>query len=189
TMNATSVRGYPHISTDCRSSSSTHSTGTCELRSGATRSRSSGSYPWAMAAAKRARSLVCGSRLSCFAVIMSRSERRVAIEIPHQGCEKARTGCRATRAQYSAQRRATPAVHARHAFVTFRPMFPKTRVCVCAALIFIGAAATATAQASLFLPRDDARLPLLEHLIARGDVEDPSPMIRPFRFRDAVRVL
>jgi hypothetical protein len=68
-------------------------------------------------------------------------------------------------------------------------MFPKTRVCVCAALIFLGAAATAAAQASPYLPVDDVRLPLLEHLIARGDVEDPSPMIRPFRIGDAVRVL
>ncbi|MFN2569018.1 MAG: hypothetical protein ABR564_05385, partial [Candidatus Dormibacteria bacterium] len=33
------------------------------------------------------------------------------------------------------------------------------------------------------------RLPLLEHRIARGEVEDPSPMIRPFRRSDAVRVL
>jgi len=33
------------------------------------------------------------------------------------------------------------------------------------------------AQASPYLPLDDPRLPLLEHLIARGDVEDPSPII------------
>ena len=31
------------------------------------------------------------------------------------------------------------------------------------------------AQASPYLPLDDPRLPLLEHLIARGDIEDPSP--------------
>ncbi len=30
---------------------------------------------------------------------------------------------------------------------------------------------------------------MLEHLIARGEVEDPSPLIRPFRRSDAVRVL
>lgn len=45
------------------------------------------------------------------------------------------------------------------------------------------------AQASPYIPLDDPRLPLLEHLIARGDVADPSPMVRPFRRADAVRVL
>jgi hypothetical protein len=45
------------------------------------------------------------------------------------------------------------------------------------------------AQASPYIALDDPRLPLLEHLIARGDVEDPSPMVRPFRKSDAVRVL
>jgi hypothetical protein len=45
------------------------------------------------------------------------------------------------------------------------------------------------AQASPYLPLDDPRLPLLEHLIARGDVDDPSPTIRPFRRSDAERVL
>lgn len=46
-----------------------------------------------------------------------------------------------------------------------------------------------TAQASPFLSLDDTRYPLLEHLIARGDIDDPSPMIRPFRRTDALRVL
>jgi hypothetical protein len=45
------------------------------------------------------------------------------------------------------------------------------------------------AQASPYLPLDDPRLPLLEHLIARGDIEDPSPMVRPVRRADALRVL
>ena len=45
------------------------------------------------------------------------------------------------------------------------------------------------AQASPYIRLDDPRLPLLEHLIARGEVEDPSPMLRPLRRRDAVRVL
>ncbi|MEP6688300.1 MAG: hypothetical protein ABJC36_08115 [Gemmatimonadales bacterium] len=45
------------------------------------------------------------------------------------------------------------------------------------------------AQASPYLPLDDPRLPLLEHLIARGDIEDPSPMVRPFRRAEALRVL
>src|SRR3954463_7729559 len=45
------------------------------------------------------------------------------------------------------------------------------------------------AQASPYIPLDDPRLPLLEHLIARGELDDPSPMIRPFRRADAVRML
>ncbi|HLS48151.1 MAG TPA: hypothetical protein VK012_06500 [Gemmatimonadales bacterium] len=45
------------------------------------------------------------------------------------------------------------------------------------------------AQASPYIPLDDPSLPLLEHLIARGDIDDPSPMIRPFRRADAARVL
>jgi hypothetical protein len=49
--------------------------------------------------------------------------------------------------------------------------------------------ARAYAQASPYIPLDDPRLPLLEHLIARGDVDDPSPMMRPFRRSDAVRAL
>lgn len=55
--------------------------------------------------------------------------------------------------------------------------------------LFVFAAAPLAAQASPYLPLDDPRLPLLEHLIARGDVEDPSPMVRPFRVADALRVL
>jgi hypothetical protein len=45
------------------------------------------------------------------------------------------------------------------------------------------------AQASPYLTLDDPRLPLLELLIDRGDIDDPSPMVRPFRRSDAVRVL
>jgi hypothetical protein len=45
------------------------------------------------------------------------------------------------------------------------------------------------AQASPYLPLDDPRLPLIEHLIARGDIADPSPMVRPFRRADARAVL
>jgi hypothetical protein len=52
-----------------------------------------------------------------------------------------------------------------------------------------GVAARLSAQASPYIRLDDSRLPLLEHLIARGDVEDPSPMVRPFRRSDAARVL
>ncbi|HWA59176.1 MAG TPA: hypothetical protein VG692_18125 [Gemmatimonadales bacterium] len=46
-----------------------------------------------------------------------------------------------------------------------------------------------TAQASAYVPLDHPLLPLLEHLIVRGDVEDPSPAVRPFRQSDALLVL
>ncbi len=45
------------------------------------------------------------------------------------------------------------------------------------------------AQASPYIPLDDPRLPLIEHLIARGDIADPSPMVRPFRRSDVVRAI
>ncbi|HEY7479798.1 MAG TPA: hypothetical protein VH680_04725 [Gemmatimonadales bacterium] len=59
------------------------------------------------------------------------------------------------------------------------------------AVVILGALAPVpgAAQSSPYLPLDDPRLPLLEHLIARGDVADPSPMVRPFRRGDALRVL
>ncbi len=57
------------------------------------------------------------------------------------------------------------------------------------ALASVFAPVRARAQASQYIPLDDPRLPLLEHLIARGAVEDPSPMVRPFRRADARRVL
>jgi hypothetical protein len=63
------------------------------------------------------------------------------------------------------------------------------RAMTAAGLLAAAGATTASAQASFYLPLDDPRLPLLEHLIARGDVEDPTPMVRPFRLADAVRVL
>ncbi len=47
----------------------------------------------------------------------------------------------------------------------------------------------AAAQTSPYIPMDDQRLPLLEYLITRGDIEDPSPQVRPFRQIDAVRAL
>ena len=47
----------------------------------------------------------------------------------------------------------------------------------------------ARGQGSPYIPLDDPHLPLLEHLITRGEVEDPSPMVRPFRRADAERVL
>ena len=46
-----------------------------------------------------------------------------------------------------------------------------------------------SAQASAYVPLDDPALPLIEHLITRGDIDDPSPMVRPFRRADVLRVL
>lgn len=60
---------------------------------------------------------------------------------------------------------------------------------IAAALLGALAPARALSQSSPYLPLDDPRLPLLEHLIARGDITDPSPMVRPFRRADALRVL
>ncbi|HEU5039977.1 MAG TPA: hypothetical protein VFT84_04090, partial [Gemmatimonadales bacterium] len=72
----------------------------------------------------------------------------------------------------------------------YGPMPPTFRALLAAAVL-LGALAPvrARAQASPYLPLDDPRLPLLEHLIARGDVPDPSPSVRPFRRADAIRVL
>ena len=66
---------------------------------------------------------------------------------------------------------------------------PISALLVATALAGVLAPAPARAQASPYIPLDDPRLPLLEHLIARGEVEDPSPMIRPFRRADAAYVL
>ncbi len=71
------------------------------------------------------------------------------------------------------------------------------RPAAAAALMLIAAApARVTAQErdatrppSPFVSLDDPELPLFEHLVARGDVDDPSPFVRPFRRSDAVRVL
>ncbi|HET9725908.1 MAG TPA: hypothetical protein VFP28_03265 [Gemmatimonadales bacterium] len=66
-----------------------------------------------------------------------------------------------------------------------------TRTTLVAAVALAGVLAPRRghAQASPYLTLDDPRLPLLELLIERGDIEDPSPMVRPFRRADAVRVL
>lgn len=45
------------------------------------------------------------------------------------------------------------------------------------------------AQASPYVPLDDPRLPLFEHLVATGVVGDPTPMVRPFRRADALAEL
>ena len=61
--------------------------------------------------------------------------------------------------------------------------------------LFLALAGTAllsarvAAQASPNVPLDDPRLPLVEHLIARGTIPDPSPMIRPFRRIDVIQSL
>jgi hypothetical protein len=62
-------------------------------------------------------------------------------------------------------------------------------VLLATALAGVAAPARLCAQASPYIRLDDPRLPLLEHLIARGELEDPSPMMRPFRRADAARVL
>ncbi len=45
------------------------------------------------------------------------------------------------------------------------------------------------AQASRYIPLDDPRLPAFEHLVALGDLDDPSPHVRPFRRADALRAI
>ncbi len=50
-------------------------------------------------------------------------------------------------------------------------------------------AAPLAAQGSPYLPLDHPLLPLAEYLIARGDLTDPSPMIRPFRRADLIRAI
>jgi Capsule assembly protein Wzi len=57
------------------------------------------------------------------------------------------------------------------------------------ALLLVALPVRLAAQASPYIALDDPRLPALEHLIAAGDVDDPSPQVRPFRRADAVRVL
>src|SRR6476469_1829494 len=66
-----------------------------------------------------------------------------------------------------------------------------SRTAIFAAVVLAGVLAPrrGQAQASPYLPLDDPRLPLIEHLIERGDIDDPSPMSRPFRRADARRVL
>jgi hypothetical protein len=66
---------------------------------------------------------------------------------------------------------------------------PMRPLLLAAALAGALAPARAGAQGSPYIPLDDSRLPLLEHLITRGVVEDPSPLIRPFRRGDAELVL
>lgn len=55
--------------------------------------------------------------------------------------------------------------------------------------LLLAAPSAVRAQVSGYLPLDDARLPLVEHLIATGAIADPSPFVRPFRRVDLLRVL
>jgi len=45
------------------------------------------------------------------------------------------------------------------------------------------------AQASAYIPVDDPRMVMIELLIARGEIRDPSPMLRPIRIADLRAVL
>jgi Capsule assembly protein Wzi len=56
-------------------------------------------------------------------------------------------------------------------------------------LLYAGFTPSVCAQASAYIPLDDPRLPAFEHLVAMGDVPDPSPFVRPFRRADALRML
>jgi hypothetical protein len=82
-------------------------------------------------------------------------------------------------------------VGARRVILIFYGPMPPTIRAFAAAVVLAGGLAPpcVRAQASPYLPLDDPRLPLLEHLITRGDIEDPSPMVRPFRRADAARAL
>ena len=60
---------------------------------------------------------------------------------------------------------------------------------ISAVVLALAAAVPLAAQGSPYIPLDDPSLPLLEHLIARGDIDDPSPMVRPFRRIDAMDAL
>src|SRR5215208_1482061 len=140
-----------------------------------------------MAAANRTRSRVCGSRLSCFAINPTSLEGRTRTGSPPASVMKTRSAGHGP--EDSA--RAIPSVAKdRGREIPYGPMPPSLRA-VCAVVVLAGvwAPPCARAQASPYVPLDDPRLPLLEHLIARGDIADPSPMVRPFRRADALRVL
>jgi hypothetical protein len=66
------------------------------------------------------------------------------------------------------------------------------RACLVALALFccaLGPRDAAAQGASAYVPLDHPLLPLFEHLVLRGDVEDPSPLVRPFRQVDALRAL
>lgn len=63
------------------------------------------------------------------------------------------------------------------------------RAGVIASVLIVATVTSAAAQGSPYLSLDDPRLPLLEHLISRGAVKDPSPQIRPLLVRDVLAAL
>jgi hypothetical protein len=77
----------------------------------------------------------------------------------------------------------------RRPFIAYTLMPAPFRVILTAVILGALMPVRGRAQASPYIPLDDPRLPLLEHLISRSDIEDPSPMVRPFRRADAARVL
>ncbi|MCU0621877.1 MAG: hypothetical protein MUC69_10260, partial [Gemmatimonadales bacterium] len=64
----------------------------------------------------------------------------------------------------------------------------RRRASILAALALL-IATRGAAQGSPNVPLDDPRLPLVEFLIQRGTIRDPSPMVRPFRRADVVAAL
>jgi hypothetical protein len=68
-------------------------------------------------------------------------------------------------------------------------MLPSIRALRTAALLLGAGAPALAAQATPYVPLDDPRLPLFEHLVVRGDVADPTPFVRPFLRSEALRVL
>ncbi|MDA1095489.1 MAG: hypothetical protein O3A25_19845 [Acidobacteria bacterium] len=72
------------------------------------------------------------------------------------------------------------------------PLPAGLRVAVAGVLVFVLAVLATTrasGQGSPYLSLDDPRLPLLEYLITRGDVRDPSPQIRPLLLNDVLAAL
>jgi hypothetical protein len=57
------------------------------------------------------------------------------------------------------------------------------------AALLLATCTSLAAQASPYVPLDDPRLAAFEHLVATGDILDPSPFVRPFRRADALRML
>lgn len=56
-------------------------------------------------------------------------------------------------------------------------------------VLLVASASTALSQASPYLPLDHPAMPLVEWLIARGELRDPSPQIRPLRVADILAAL
>lgn len=63
------------------------------------------------------------------------------------------------------------------------------RLAISLGILLVCFTAPARAQGSPYLPLNDPRAALVEHLIARGELADPSPMIRPLRHADVLAAL